>query len=385
MRRGPTRAFAGRLFIALVIASLTMGGAIVAVNYVIDVKLASAKRVSVHTAVANGGPLNFLVLGADSAALDQLSDTMWVVRVDPAQRQALVVSFPRDLWVHVPGIGLTKINASNNGGPQKVIDTMKADFGININHYVQIDYKSFQGVVNAIGTVPVYVPYPARDDISGFYSPVAGCKTFTGYDALQFVRSRTLSYYSQTDRKWLTADAVPDIDRIARQQDFVRRLVTLAAARARNDPLTANTIVNRVLENLTIDSGLSRDDVLTLVDTFLGVSPSDTKHVQFVTIPSAEGPNQGGASVLYLHEPDASAMITRLAGTGIGDNPSVGGAPTPSAATPSGGTTGGSTGTTGGPATTTPPTTVKGSSGVLHASIANQAILGPPAARVAPC
>lgn len=385
MRRGPTRAFAGRLFIALVIASLTMGGAIVAVNYVIDVKLASAKRVSVHTAVADGGPLNFLVLGADSAALDQLSDTMWVVRVDPAQRQALVVSFPRDLWVHVPGIGLTKINASNNGGPQKVIDTMKADFGININHYVQIDYKSFQGVVNAIGTVPVYVPYPARDDISGFYSPVAGCKTFTGYDALQFVRSRTLSYYSQTDRKWLTADAVPDIDRIARQQDFVRRLVTLAAARARNDPLTANTIVNRVLENLTIDSGLSRDDVLTLVDTFLGVSPSDTKHVQFVTIPSAEGPNQGGASVLYLHEPDASAMITRLAGTGIGDNPSVGGAPTPSAATPSGGTTGGSTGTTGGPATTTPPTTVKGSSGVLHASIANQAILGPPAARVAPC
>ena len=171
-----------------------MAGAIVAVNYVIDVKLASAKRVSVHTAVATSGPLNFLVLGADSQALDNLSDTMWVVRVDPAQRHALVVSFPRDLWVHVPGQGMAKINASNNGGPQKVIDTMKADFGIGINHYVQIDYKSFQGVVNAIGTVPVYVPYPARDDIAGFYSPVVGCKSFTGFDALQFVRSRTLSY-----------------------------------------------------------------------------------------------------------------------------------------------------------------------------------------------
>jgi len=375
MRRRLGRVFAGRLLIALVISILTMAGSIVAVNYVIDVKLASAKRVKVHTAVATSGPLNFLVLGADSQALDNLSDTMWVVRVDPAQRHALVVSFPRDLWVHV-GQNMAKINVSNNGGPQKVIDTMKADFGININHYVQIDYKSFQGVVNAIGTVPVYVPYPARDDIAGFYSPVAGCKNFTGFDALQFVRSRTLSYYSQSQRKWLTADAIPDIDRIARQQDFVRRLVSEAASRARNDPLTANAIVNRVLENLTIDSGLSRDDVLTLVDTFLGVNPADTRHVQFETIPSAEGPNQQGQSVLYLHEPEASAMISQLAGTGIGDNPSVGTTPTSSSP---------STGGTAGPATTTPGTTVKGSSGVLHASIANQSTLGPPAARVAPC
>jgi LCP family protein required for cell wall assembly len=375
-RRGPVRAFAGRLFIALLIASLTMVGAIVAVNYVINVKLASAKRVKVHTAVASGGPLNFLVLGSDTQALDNLSDTMWVVRVDPGQRQALVVSFPRDLWVHVPGQGMAKINVANNGGPQKVIDTMKADFGININHYVQIDYKSFRGVVNAIGTVPVYVPYPARDDQAGFYSPVPGCKSFTGYDALQYVRSRTLSYYSQSERRWLSADAVPDIDRIARQQDFVRRLVSLAATKSRNNPLTANAVVNRVLENLTIDAGLSRNDVLTLVDTFLGVNPADTKHVRFETVPSAEGPNQQGQSVLYLHEPDADAMISRLAGTGIGNNPSVTSAPTPLSP---------STGPTNTPITTTPGTTVKASSGVLHASIANQNALGPSAPRRAPC
>lgn len=67
------RAFAGRLSIALLIASLTMVGAILAVNYAIAVKLASAKRVAVHTAVASGGPLNFLVLGSDTQALDNLS------------------------------------------------------------------------------------------------------------------------------------------------------------------------------------------------------------------------------------------------------------------------------------------------------------------------
>jgi polyisoprenyl-teichoic acid--peptidoglycan teichoic acid transferase len=368
-RRSAVRAFGGRLLIALVVASLAMVGAVVAVNYVIDVKLAAAKRVRVHTAVASSGPLNFLVLGADSQALDNLSDTMWVVRVDPGQRHALIVSFPRDLWVRVPGQGMAKINAANNGGPQKVIDTMKADFGIDINHYVQVDYKGFKGVVDAIGSVPVYVPYPARDDKAGFYSPLAGCKSFTGYDALQYVRSRTLTYYSQRRQAWLTADAVPDIDRIARQQDFVRRLGSLAASKARDNPFTANAIVNRVLENLTIDASLSRSDVLTLVDTFLGVNPNDSKHVEFRTVPSAEGPDQQGQSVLYLQEPDADPMIARLGGTGIGNNPSVSGG---KVVIP--GQSPRSSGSGGAPIT-----------GVGQATIANQSALGPPALRTAPC
>jgi polyisoprenyl-teichoic acid--peptidoglycan teichoic acid transferase len=380
-RRGAARAFGGRLLIALTIATTAMIAAVAAVNYVIDVKLASAKRVNVHTASSSAGPENFLVLGADSAALDQLSDTMWVVRVDPGRKHALVVSFPRDLWVHVAGQqDLAKINVANNGGPQRVIDTMKADFGISINHYVQVDYKSFRGVVDAIGVVPVYLPYPARDDKSGFYSPLAGCKQFTGYDALQFVRSRTLSYYSQPRQTWLAADAVPDIDRIARQQDFVRRLGTLAAAKSRSNPFTANAIVNRVLENLTIDAGLSRSDVLTLVDSFLGVSPNDTKHVQFMTIPSAEGPDQGGQSVLFLKEPEASPMIAQLGGSGIGNNPSVNGGTisAPTGPAPTGSAAGGSSGVSrsgGGPAI----------SGQLHATIANQNELGPAAPRSAPC
>jgi polyisoprenyl-teichoic acid--peptidoglycan teichoic acid transferase len=403
-RRGAGRAFGGRLLIALTIATAAMIAAVAAVNYVIDVKLASAKRVHVHTAGSSAGPTNFLVLGADSQALDNLSDTMWVVRVDPGRKHALVVSFPRDLWVHVAGQqDLAKINVANNSGPQGVIDTMKLDFGININHYVQVDYKSFRGVVDAIGVVPVYLPYPARDDKSGFYSPLAGCKEFTGYDALQFVRSRGLSYYSQPHQSWVSADAVPDIDRIARQQDFVRQLGTLAASKAKSNPFTANAIVNRVLENLTIDSGLSRSDVLTIVDTFLGVSPRDTRHVQFETIPSAEGPNQNGEAVLFLKQPEAGPMIAELGGAGIGNNPSVSGGTLSSGSTSSstsGSSTSGSSsagsstgaGTNGGGGSSSGSssgvTTSGGGpaiSGQLHATIANQGELGPPAPRSAPC
>ena len=357
------------MVLALLITSAATAGGVVAVNSLISAKLATAHRVRVHTAIATSGPVNFLVLGADQAALDNLSDTMWVVRVDPDRRTALVVSFPRDLWVNIPGHGMAKINASNNGGPQLVIDTLRTDFGIPINHYVQVDYPAFKDVVDALGTVPVYVPYPARDDVSGFYSPIAGCKEFTGYDALQYVRSRGLSYYSSTEDKWVSADAIPDIDRIARQQDFVRSLATLAAQRSLHNPLTANTIADRILEHLTVDAGLSRDDVLTLVDTFVGINPNDTRHVRFETIPSAEGPDQQGESVLYLSSPAADATIQSIGGTGIGANPS---SPTPGTGTASGGSG------------ATTPTTVPPAS-VLHAAISNTSALGPPAPDTPPC
>jgi len=376
-RHRALRALLVRFLVALLIAAAAMGGGIVAVNTIIDAKLATARRVKVHTAIANGGPVNFLVLGADQTALDDLSDTMWVVRVDPNRRTAHVVSFPRDLWVNIPGHGVAKINASNNGGPQLVIDTMREDFGIPINHYVQVDYPAFQGVVDAIGTVPVYVPYPARDQVSGFYSPVAGCKEFTGYDALQYVRSRGLSYYSSTEGQWVSGDAIPDIDRIARQQNFVRSLATLAAQRASHNPLTANTIADRVLSHLTVDAGLSRDDVLTLVDTFVGINPNDSSHIRFDTIPSAEGPDQQGESVLYLSNPAADAMIQSIGGTGVGSNPTSAtpGSGTSTTPTSSGGTSSGGVG--GGESI--PP------SQVLHASINDASALGPPAPNRPPC
>jgi len=413
---------AGRFTIALVVAVATMAGAVVAVNYVIDVKLNSVTRVGLHTAVASSGPLNFLLVGSDSRAFTngnaaaqqqfgtdqsnggQRSDTMMVVRIDPDHHKTLVVSFPRDMWVNVPGQGRTKINSAYNDGPQKVIDTLKADYNISINHFVRVDFQSFQGVVNAIGTVPVYVPYQARDDLTGLYTPSPGCKLLNGADALAYVRSRELQYYSPSKRRWMPADAVPDINRIARQQQFIKQLAGIAVQKSLRDPLVGNQILNRVLENLTLDKGLSKNDVLTLVDAFRTVNPKDTGHVQFATMPWAEGPNQDGQNVLYLKEPDADAVLARLGGTIVPDNVAfiAAGSSKPSGL---GGT--GSTSSTTSPSLTTSPTspsltpTTLGTATTLPASTAtpgttpvgatpapsieNQSQFGTPAPKIPPC
>jgi polyisoprenyl-teichoic acid--peptidoglycan teichoic acid transferase len=316
-RRSPLRAFAGRFTVAFVVAALLMGGAVFTVNYVIDRKLDDVARVDVATADAPPEGGNYLVIGSDTRAFvknegdqkafgdkngsesGQRSDTMMVVHVEPGAQRTLVISFPRDLWVNIPGIGNSKINAAFNKGPSKVIETLKTNFDIDINHYLEVDFRSFQGIVKAIGNVPVYFPYSARDDKTGLFVFTAGCVRLDGPASLAYVRSRHLEYYSNSKGGWLSADATADLGRIARQQDFIRRLAGLAVAKSLNDPLTANEIADRVLENLTIDKGLTKDDIFALIDAFRTVNPDDQSSLEFATFPWKNGPSPDGQSVLF--------------------------------------------------------------------------------------
>lgn len=320
-RRSPLRAFAGRFTVAFVVASLFMGGAIFAVNYVIDSKLDDVARIEVATADAPPDGANYLVIGSDTRAFvesaedeqaygdsgkqsGQRSDTMMVVHVEPGSQRTLLLSFPRDLLVDIPGIGKSRINAAFNEGPDKVIETLKANFGVEINHYLEVDFKSFQGIVRAIGDVPIYFPYPARDDKTGLFLSTPGCVRLDGPASLAYVRARSLEYYSESDDDWVSADTIPDINRIARQQDFIRRLAGLAVAKSLNNPLTANEIADEVLQNLTIDDALEKSDIFELIDAFRTINPDDTTSLEFATFPYQDGPNYNGADVLYPRETD---------------------------------------------------------------------------------
>jgi LCP family protein required for cell wall assembly len=331
LSRSVVEAFSRRYIIAFGVAVAVMVGSVVAVNYVIDTKLNNVKRITVKTAPAPSHGANYLLLGSDTRAfvkskqqrqafgsLDTVnSDTMMVIHVEPGAKRTLIVSFPRDLWVNIPGMGVNKINAAFGVGPDKAIETLKADFNIDINHFISVDFQSFQAVVNAIGSVPVYFPYAARDQKSGL-NVVGGCLSLSGQTALQYTRSRTLEFYSSVQKQWLLADPSADIGRINRQQQFIRELAGIAVQRSLEDPLTANTIVDRVLKYLVLDQNVSKSDIFTLVDAFRTVNPNDTSHLEFQTLPWAVDPNPGQApapsnvSVLYVKQPDDQGLLARL-------------------------------------------------------------------------
>ncbi len=281
---------------------------------------------------AEGG--NYLIIGSDTRAFvenatqqdafgsaeqegGQRSDTMMVLHVDPKTKTSLAVSFPRDLLVEVPGKGTVQINSVFNDGPQAVIDMMKTAFDLDINHYVEVNFEAFIGVVDAVGSIDVYFPYPARDVWSGLSIPFAGCQSLDGNTALAYVRSRHLQF--QKDGRWSDASPRADIDRITRQQDFIRKLASKASADAGQNPLDAIKIAEAIVPKLKIDDQLSKQDILRLVKTFRNVDPEQPGALEMVTLPWEA--SSGEAGRLVAKQPDADVELARLRVFGDSNQP----------------------------------------------------------------
>ncbi len=213
-------------------------------------------------AVPAGEPRNYLVVGSDSRAEStdgsqsdvqgQRSDTIMVVRLDPGSNHADMLSIPRDLVVPIAGTGdEARINSAYSQGRQVLVDTLRDNFGIEINHYVEVDFNGFKELVEAIGGVSLWLDDAVKDKASGLYVTERGCVTLDGEQALAFARSRQMQY--MTPDGWSRPDPYADLGRIQRQQVFIRRALTRALHEARSNPLTFRDLVSIGVSNVGID------------------------------------------------------------------------------------------------------------------------------------
>lgn len=239
----------------------------------------------------------------------QRSDTMMVLHIDPGQQKAAILSIPRDLYVPIAGTaGKDKINAAFSlGGPQRLIQTIQQSLGIQINHYAEVDFSGFERIVDTIGSVKVYVDAPARDLNTGLDIPVAGCANLDGFQSLAFVRSRY--YETLVKGRWVPGSG-SDLDRIVRQQDFIRRIMRKAVSAGLSNPLTLNRLVSIGVGNIHVDEAMSTKDITTLARRFRSL---DADSVEMLTLPATRG-FVGGADVLLPEKEQAYGYIDRLNG-----------------------------------------------------------------------
>ena len=189
------------------------------------------------------------------ATYGERSDTIMLIRVDPRDNVAAILSFPRDMWVKQAGSTRSgRINSNfDKKNPNRLITTVRENFGIRVDHYVNIDFCTFKEVVDAIGGVKVPFVYKARDRRTGFQVLRANvCFNFSGDHALAYVRSRHYRWYDPQLKKW-RSDGTSDWGRISRQQDFTRRMIKKALYKVRTDPRVANNILNAALKNVITD------------------------------------------------------------------------------------------------------------------------------------
>jgi len=330
------RSFFGRFVISLVIASLVMIAAVFSVNKGIDDRVKKIPRVELALASPPPEGANFLLIGSDTRAFvnnadqasqfgdaqsegGQRSDTIMVAHVEPSSQQTFVVSFPRDTMVNIPDHGRDRINAAYAiGGPQLLIDTLHDNFGIDINHYVEVDFKSFQAVVDTIGNVKVYLPGRVRDEETGLNTPFgAGCYPLDGGAALAYVRSRTMQIFDpagpivdENGDHWRLLDVRADLDRIPRQQAFIRKLAGLAISKSLGDPFLAVDLADNVLKYVTVDQNLGRSEVNELIRAFRTVNVNDPSSLEMITLPVAADPQN--PNVTLVPGDGADAVIARL-------------------------------------------------------------------------
>jgi LCP family protein required for cell wall assembly len=136
-----------------------------------------------------------LVLGIDRAPQGTAvgrSDTIILSEVQPLTGSVEMLSIPRDLWVPIPGYGESRINAAHafgeaaqtGSGPLLALQTVRENFGVNVNHYLRIRLEGFASVIDSLGGIQIFLP-----TATGAYS--AGRYEMNGEEALAFVRDRT--------------------------------------------------------------------------------------------------------------------------------------------------------------------------------------------------
>jgi LCP family protein required for cell wall assembly len=323
-----SRAFLHRFVTAFVVAVVLMTGLIAGAYAEAANKVSKVEKADIDTSVLQAGG-NFLLIGSDSRAFvkdaqeashfgsaqqqtGQRSDTIMVAHVDDKTGTALLVSFPRDLWVAIPGMGHAKINAAFNAGPQRVIETIESNFDIPISHYLQVDFAGFREMVNKLGTIPIYFPAPARDTYSGLNITKAGCVQLNGDQALAFVRSRY--YQSFVDGKW-KSDPTSDLGRIQRQQYFLRTLAQQTLHAATRSPWKAGGLLDSMLNDLQRDPKLGLSSLRGLAYAFHKPGGVETQ-----TLP-VNRHFFDGQDALELDSAKAAPLLARLRGIG---NPSGG-------------------------------------------------------------
>lgn len=156
------------LIIALVVPSLAIAGAAAISGYTRN-DLEHNEYVSAGSLSSSPLVMNILLLGVDGKASESSrSDSMILLSLDFVHSKIKMTSFLRDCWVEIPSKGKkAKLNAScSYGGPQLTVDTIEYNFGVDINHYVKVDFEMFTLLIDKLGGVDVEVTKKEADFIN---------------------------------------------------------------------------------------------------------------------------------------------------------------------------------------------------------------------------
>lgn len=263
------------------------------------------------------GGVNLLLVGSDSRAgqdpvfggedaTANLNDVTILLHISADHSHASVISFPRDTFVPIPecpdpaggtfnSMSRQKINTTlSYGGLACTVLTVEELTGLSIPFAAEVQFSGVIATSTAVGGVPVCVAEPIEDEYTNTYLP-AGEHTLSGFEALQFLRTRK------------GVGDGSDLGRISNQQVFLSSLArTIKSADTLSDPIKVYSLAKAVTANMRLSTSLN--NVETLASIAVALKDIDLDKVVFAQAPTAYV--EGGVE---LREDDFEAMFAAIA------------------------------------------------------------------------
>ncbi|MCK6583840.1 MAG: LCP family protein [Anaerolineales bacterium] len=192
-----------------------------------------APTISLPTATPGpqcGGPLsmNILVIGTDTRGDNYtygLADAIRLVRVDFFTPKVSALEFPRDLWVEIPhvaddlnGQDHEKLNQAflygqpgfkywddPTEGSGLLALTLNRNFGASVDHYITINMRTFEHIIDAMGGIDVEIPNEKIAKTTGLKE---GIHHLGGAEALKLARNRSGGSFERADNQNIVLCAV---------------------------------------------------------------------------------------------------------------------------------------------------------------------------------
>src|SRR5215213_166955 len=279
----------GRLWLVLLLAVaalVVVGSLVAAALYVVSIDRAvnqnlqrGTQQLPAETPTAegqearppktDGKAVNYVLLGSDSRVKTDAgqgrSDVLMVMHLSGDRKSAYMISFPRDMYVPIPGHGKDKINAAfAYGGPPLTVRTVEGLVKTRMDHVALIDFEGFINLTDELGGVTVYNKYAS---ISQGYKFPVGDITLRGEQALAYVQ----------ERKQLPHG---DLDRAERQRVVLQAILANGLAKETiSNPLRFVSFVRGVSRHVTVDEQLNDSD-LRKTAISLRLKPGDIQSLQ---------------------------------------------------------------------------------------------------------
>jgi LCP family protein required for cell wall assembly len=212
------------------------------------------------------------------------SDIVMIAHLENGK--ASLLSIPRDLFVPnarscsaefpcTDGPNSNKIDAALFDGPSQLAEAIEEDFGIKINHFIELNFATFANVVSSIGGINMYFPMRVYDAESSLNIERPGCYHLNGTKALQVVRARHLQIgYPNAGNNPINwpQESQSDLARIRRTHEFLRIVATKISAMGIGNLAEDQSLATKILPNLTVDNGFGESQMVSLAAAYAGTN-----------------------------------------------------------------------------------------------------------------